>query len=217
MKPRFNLVIFDWDGTLMPTTDAIIEGFTFAARELGYTPPDPDKTRRAIGMGRADAMHFLMPDCPESCWAVFEETYRNFYLEREKTIALFPGVRELLTDLHTSKVKIALATGKSERGIERVLTRTALTDLFDTTRAGNRVNPKPEPGMILEICRQLNVALDRTVMVGDSTLDLQMALNAKVSGIGVTYGACTRQELAALPHVGLADSVRDLHALLFAA
>ena len=215
MIPRFDLVVFDWDGTLMPSTGAIIEAFAYAAKALGYPVPDADKTRRAIGMGRADAMHFLMPDCPERCWGTFEETYRTFYLEKEKTLTLFPGVRELLRELHAGDVKIALATGKSERGIGRVLTRTNLTALFDATRAGNVLNPKPQPGMILDICRELGVALNRTVMVGDSTLDLRMAANAGVSGIGVTYGACTQEELTALPHAGLADSVLQLQALLF--
>lgn len=116
MTPRYDLVIFDWDGTLMPTTDAIIEGFAFAAKALGYPVPDADKTRRAIGMGRTDAMRFLMPECPEPFWGKFEETYRNFYLEREKTITLFPGIRELLSELHAGGVKIALATGKKRAG-----------------------------------------------------------------------------------------------------
>ena len=215
MTPRFDLVIFDWDGTLMPTTDAIIEGFAFAAKKLGYPVPDADKTRRAIGMGRADAMRFLVPSCPEACWEAFEETYRNFYLLRERTISLFPGVRDLLCTLQDAGVKRALATGKSERGIRRVLTNTGLTDLFDATRAGNLIHPKPQPGMIFEICEELHVAPDRTVMIGDSTLDLQMAGNAGVAGIGVTYGACRGEELATVPNAGLVDSVSALKALLF--
>lgn len=215
MTPRYDLVIFDWDGTLMPTTDAIIEGFAFAAKALGYPVPDADKTRRAIGMGRTDAMRFLMPECPEPCWGTFEETYRNFYLEREKTITLFPGIRELLSELHAGGARIALATGKSERGIGRVLTRTNLAPLFDATRAGNVVNPKPQPGMILEICWELSIPLEGTAMIGDSTLDLRMAANAGVSGIGVTYGACTHEELTALPNAGLADTVPQLKALLW--
>ncbi len=215
MIPRFKLCVFDWDGTMMDTTDAIVQSIRTASQILGLTPPTEAKTKRAIGLGRVDTMKFLLPDCPKERWSEFETVYRSHYLEFEKEIPLIDGMRELILKLRKAGVKTALATGKSERGVNRVLSAHNLKGYFDAIRVGAVINPKPAPGMLLEICEELCISQADTVMIGDSTLDLQMASNAGTSGIGVTFGACTETELNAFPNVGLAEDAHGLERLLF--
>lgn len=215
MKPRFKLAIFDWDGTMMLTTEAIVESIRYTCTMLGYKDPGIEKTRSAIGLGRADTMNYLVPECPEEKWEEFEDLYRERYLAYERTISLVFGMRELLDELRANDVKLAIATGKSERGLKRVLTANDLIGFFDATRVGAIKNPKPNPAMILEILTELGISKEDAVMIGDSKLDLQMALNAGVAAIGVSYGATTKEELMTLPNVGVAKDVSELRKLLF--
>ncbi len=214
MKPRFKLAIFDWDGTMMLTTDAIVESIRYTCSFLGYPDPGIEKTRSAIGLGRADTMRFLVPSCPKEKWEAFENFYRERYLAYEKEISLVSGMRELLDALRSHSVKLAIATGKSERGLNRVLTSNDLIGFFNATRVGAIKNPKPNPEMILEILDELEVPKSDAVMIGDSKLDLQMALNAGVAAIGVSYGATSREDLMTLPNVGVANDVSELTKLL---
>ncbi len=215
MRPRFKLAIFDWDGTMMLTTEAIVESIRHTCTKLGYPDPGIEKTRSAIGLGRADTMSFLVPACPKGKWEEFEDMYRERYLAYERTISLVNGMRELLDELRSQSVKLAVATGKSERGLKRVLTGNDLIGFFDATRVGAIKNPKPNPEMILEILEELQVKKEDAVMIGDSKLDLQMALNAGVAAIGVSYGATTKADLMTLPNVGVAKDVAELRSLLF--
>ncbi len=215
MKPRFQLAIFDWDGTMMLTTEAIVESIRYTCTLLGYKDPGVEKTRSAIGLGRADTMEYLVPECPKEKWEEFEELYRERYLSYERTISLVTGMRELLYELRANNVKLAVATGKSERGLNRVLTANDLVGFFDTTRVGAIKNPKPNPAMILEILEELQIKKENAVMIGDSKLDLQMALNAGVAAIGVSYGATTKVDLMTLPNVGVAKDVKELRSFLF--
>ncbi len=214
MKPRFKLAIFDWDGTMMLTTEAIVESIRYTCLILGYPDPGEAKTRSAIGLGRDDTMSYLVPTCPKEAWEEFEEVYRERYLSYEKNIGLVFGMRELLEDLRGLDVKLAIATGKSERGLKRVLTSHDLIGFFDATRVGAIRNPKPNPEMILEILDELEIPKDEAVMIGDSKLDLQMALNAGVAAIGVSYGATSADDLATLPNVGVAKDTKELRCLL---
>ena len=215
MKPLFDLCIFDWDGTMMCTTGAIIDSIRFTSGLQGYSVPDEATVRGAIGLGREDTMKTLVPECPRELWPRYEATYRERYIALENEIPLVTGMRELLDDLKENGVRIAIATGKSDRGLNRVLTAHNLMGLFDATRTGAVRNPKPAPEMILEILSELHIEKDRAVMIGDSTLDLKMAQNASIAAIGVTYGACYREELATLPNFGIVDNVAELKNLLF--
>jgi len=214
MSRPYALYIFDWDGTMMCTTEAIVESIRYAARRMDYPVPGQSETRSAIGLGRVDTMLRLMPTCPKSRWEEFEAIYREHYLVQESAIGLVPGMRGLLLKIKDVGGRIAIATGKSQRGLQRVLATTDLTALVDGFRVGAFTHPKPSPEMVLELCAQFSIAPERTVMVGDSTLDLEMARRAQVDAVGVTWGACSRKELASLPNAGLADSVEALGELL---
>jgi phosphoglycolate phosphatase len=206
---RFDLVVFDWDGTLIDSTATIARAIQQSAADLGLTVPDFDTASHVIGLGLHDALARAVPDLPPERAAEFSARYRYHYLANEESLELFDGIRELLGWLSARKT-LAIATGKSLAGLARALDATELRRYFSATRCADQTAPKPHPAMLLELGEELGVAPQRILMIGDTTHDLQMARAANAHSIGVTYGAHPRAQLAALEPLALVESVAEL-------
>ncbi len=213
-RKRFDLIVFDWDGTLMDSTSTIVRCIQAAAKDLGLPIPDNRAASYVIGLGLQDAMQAALPDLDPKYYPRMVERYRYHYLSKDKGLELFAGVREMLTDLSQQGYFLAVATGKSRVGLNRALDASQLLSLFDATRCADETFSKPHPAMLQELTRELGQDLQRTVMIGDTTHDLQMAINAGAAGIAVHYGAHPSDELKALNPIFAADSVAELHAWL---
>ncbi|MDR0233220.1 MAG: HAD-IA family hydrolase [Zoogloeaceae bacterium] len=208
-KP-FDLVVFDWDGTLMDSAAAIVLAIQSASRDLGIPTPSEEASRHVIGLGLLEALRYLAPGMSGDWYREMAERYRHHYFSHDHDIALFAGARELLADLRAAGFTLAVATGKTRAGLDRALDYFMLQDFFAATRTSSECPSKPHPAMLLELMDELSVAPDRVVMIGDTTHDLYMANNAGCRGVGVTYGAHPKSELVAANPVFCADSVREL-------
>jgi phosphoglycolate phosphatase len=213
---RFDLVVFDWDGTVVDSTAMIAFSIQKAAADLGLTVPSLQQASHVIGLGLLDALAGAVPDLDPSRIDEFTARYRFHYFAGESEIVLFNGVRELLVELAEGGAQLAVATGKSRRGLDRAFGATGLGMFFAASRCADETHPKPHPAMLLELTDELDVPVERTVMIGDTTHDLAMAQAAGTAAIGVTYGAHPREQLAALAPLGLAETVAGLRAWLLA-
>lgn len=213
-RKQFDLIVFDWDGTLMDSTATIVRCIQAAARDLGLAVPDDRSAAYVIGLGLQEAMEVAMPGLDPKHYSRLIERYRHHYLTKDHGLTLFPGVRAMLEDLSQQGYFLAVATGKTRVGLNRALHAADLLRLFDATRCADETFSKPHPAMLQELTRELGQEMKRTVMIGDTVHDLQMALNAGATGIGVQYGAHSPDELKALQPAYLASSVPGLHAWL---
>jgi len=213
-RKKFDLIVFDWDGTLMDSTATIVKCIQASAKDLGLPVPDEKAASYVIGLGLQDAMQAALPGLDPKHYPRIVERYRYHYLTKDQGLTLFDGVREMLADLSQQGYFLAVATGKSRVGLNRALDTAKLMSVFDATRCADETFSKPHPAMLQELTRELGQDMSRTVMIGDTTHDLQMAINAGAAGIGVYYGAHSRQELQTLVSLYGAESVRDLHAWL---
>lgn len=213
-RKQFDLIVFDWDGTLMDSTATIVASMQAAARDLGLPVPDNQSASHVIGLGLQDAMQKVFPDLESKSYPRMVERYRHHYLSQDQSLTLFEGTREMLDDLASQGYFLAVATGKSRVGLNRALNTAGLMSVFDSTRCADETFSKPHPAMLHEITRELGQDLRRTVMIGDTTHDLQMAGNAGAAAIGVHYGAHPRHELEAMSPLFGAESVTELHAWL---
>jgi phosphoglycolate phosphatase len=211
---RFDLVVFDWDGTLIDSTGAIVACIQAAARDVGIAVPDETRASHVIGMGLQDALAHAVPDLAGPRLADFVARYRFHFLARDASLPLFAGTRELLADLRERGHRLAIATGKSRQGLARALDTAKLRDTFSATRCADETDPKPHPAMLIELMEELDVPPARTLMIGDTTHDLQMAANAAVAAVGVTFGAHPRGALEALAPEAIVHSTAELDAWL---
>jgi phosphoglycolate phosphatase len=209
-RQQFDLIVFDWDGTLMDSTAHITRSIQAACRDLGLPVPADESASYVIGLGLKDALQICAPTLAPSDYPRLAERYRFHFLTMGQKTELFTGVRELLQELRDLGYFLAVATGKSRVGLNRALDESRLTSLFDGTRCADETFSKPHPAMLHELTRELGQDLSRTVMIGDTTHDLQMAINAGAAGIGVGYGAHPADSLAALEPKYCADSVASL-------
>ena len=214
MAERFDLLIFDWDGTLADSTALITHAIQAAFGDAGLPVPSRREASFVIGYGLNEAMQYLAPGAGPDVVGRVVEAYKHHYLARDGEIALFDGVAEALARYQQAGYRLAVATGKSRRGLDRVLEQTGLGRYFDATRCADECHSKPHPQMILELVEDLDVPVTRSVMIGDTTHDLQMAINAGAAGLGVSYGAHPKEELAALQPLGLFDSFGELDSWL---
>lgn len=198
----------------MDSTATIVRCIQAAARDLGLAVPDDRSASYVIGLGLQEAMEVAMPGLNPKHYSRLIERYRHHYLTKDHGLTLFPGVRAMLEDLSQQGYFLAVATGKTRVGLNRALHAADLLRLFDATRCADETFSKPHPAMLQELTRELGQDMKRTVMIGDTVHDLQMALNAGAAGIGVQYGAHSPDELKASQPVYLAPSVPVLHAWL---
>ena len=174
---RFDLIAFDWDGTLMDSTAVITTSIQYACADLGLPVPSRESASHVIGQGLVDALKYAVPALPPEMIPAMVERYRHHYLTRDGDIPLFPGVRELIVSLKEAGYYVAVATGKSRVGLERALDASGLRPLFDATRCADESRSKPDPQMLLDLGDELGVRRNRTLMIGDTTHDLQLAQN----------------------------------------
>lgn len=186
---KYELLIFDWDGTLMDSAGHIVASLQAAARAMALPVPDQVAASFVIGLGLREALQHLFPMLPVEAHPTLADHYRDHYLGRDHMIPLFAGVGTLLRKLHARGHTLAVATGKSRKGLERAMEYADFADLFSAIRTADQTFSKPHPAMIEELLEELDVAPGRTLMIGDTTHDLQMAQNAGVHSVGVSYGA----------------------------
>jgi phosphoglycolate phosphatase len=205
---RYPLIVFDWDGTLIDSTGTIAECIQQAAAEMGLPVPHDERARHVIGLGLHDSLRHAVPDLPPSRYSDFVSLYRKYFLAREDTMQLFPGMAELLAELRSRHV-LAIATGKSRKGLDRALDAGGLREYFSASRCADETNPKPHPAMLRELMNELNFSEEKVLMIGDTSHDLEMARAAGVDALAVTYGAHREEGLRAcsplecFPSVGL--------------
>lgn len=211
---KFPLVVFDWDGTLADSTAVIRRSLQRAADDCGYPVPSDAEASFIIGMALKPAMAHAIPTLREEDLPRIVERYRHHFLAGESEIVLFDGVRELLAELHSSGATLAVATGKSRRGLDRAFDTLGLREFFSTSRCADEGFAKPHPGMLHAIYDFTGHHPRDSVMIGDTTHDLQLAANAGCAGIGVTYGAHEPELLKAAPSLALIDSVQSLRQFL---
>ena len=210
-RKQFDLIVFDWDGTLMDSTATIVKCIQGAAKDLGLPIPNREQAAHVIGLGMAEAMQVAMPGLDPKVYPRIVERYRYHYLAKDHELTLFDGVLEMLQDLSQQGYFLAVATGKSRVGLNRSLNAAGLLSTFDATRCADETFSKPHPAMLQELTRELGQDLRRTVMIGDTTHDLMMAQNAGSSGIAVEYGAHPLDQLSACKPVFSAHDVPQLH------
>jgi phosphoglycolate phosphatase len=189
MTRRFDLIAFDWDGTLFDSTMLIVQCIQSACRDIGIAVPSDKDAAYVIGLGLTDALRHAAPGLPPERYPELGQRYRHHYLASQDQLALFPGTLEMLQGLKVRNHLLAVATGKGRRGLDDALSHSQLQGMFDATRTADETAGKPNPRMLLELMAELGVAPERTLMIGDTTHDLQLARNAGTARIGVSFGA----------------------------
>ncbi len=190
MKNKFDLIIFDWDGTLIDSIDWIVNCLQTAGEQCGCDIPKAQAARDVIGLSITNACSELFPGVDQETLmrltACYQQTYLSWQIGRKD---LFPGVYEMLVELKQAGYQLAVATGKTRIGLQEALQATDTEQLFCITRCSDETASKPDPLMLHQIMQHANTANDRSLMVGDSVHDLQMAMNAQISSIAVSCGA----------------------------
>ncbi|RZJ15597.1 MAG: HAD-IIIA family hydrolase [Haliea sp.] len=211
-KPlNFDLIAFDWDGTLFDSTQIIVRCIQAAVRDVGGTVPTDEAAGYVIGLGLMQALAHAAPDVPESKYPELGARYRHHYIAHQNDISLFDGVLPLLAALKSRGHKLAVATGKSRHGLDEALQAVELKGRFDASRTADETAGKPHPRMLHELMDQFGVTPARTLMIGDTTHDLQMAVNAGCASIGVSYGAHEFAAFEVLNPRFIAHSVAELN------
>ena len=210
MAKQFELLVFDWDGTLMDSAGAIVSSIQAACRDIGIPQPSDTAARYIIGLGLNEAIRALLPDLAEADYGLLVERYRYHFLARDQELPLFPGAQETVAYLHERGFLLAVATGKSRRGLERALKSSGLGAFFHGSRCADESISKPHPAMLVELMDEFDVAPQQTLMIGDTTHDLQMAANASVASVAVSFGAHPKDSLLALDPLACADNWSEL-------
>ena len=211
---QYDLIVFDWDGTIMDSTGLIAECVQLAARDLDLPIPSTMEAKSIIGLGLHDSTVRLFPALDDAARSAFALAYRHHYIPRDHEAPLYEGIRELLISLdHRTRI-LAVATGKPRVGLERAFAHTQLKSAFHFSRCADEGFPKPNPDMLLRLMNFADVAPERTLMIGDTVHDLNLAHNAGVAALAVTYGAHPAQILATAPSLGIVNTVSELSAWL---
>jgi phosphoglycolate phosphatase len=205
----YRLIVFDWDGTLIDSAATIVECIQESARDAGLPIPERERASHVIGLGLHDSLRIAVPELPAERYAEFVGYYRAHFLAREESMLLFPGVRELLADLSRTHL-LAIATGKSRKGLDRALEAGRLRPYFAASRCADETHPKPHPAMLRELMGELDVDAPNALMIGDTSHDLDMARAAGVDAVAVTYGAHPEHGLRACAPLGCLSSVAEL-------
>jgi len=211
MQRRFDLIVFDWDGTLMDSVAKIVNCFRAALADVGLAEiPDP-AIRHIIGLGLNEAVETLLPDTDAPTRARVVERYREHFIHLDPTyMPLFPGVVDGLQQLAAAGFRLAVATGKARRGLKRVLDQSTIAHLFCATRCADEALSKPHPRMLHDILAATGVSTERALMVGDTTYDLLMARAAGMPSLAVSYGVHPRAHLLEHGPLACLDSFIDV-------
>lgn len=211
MKNRFELIVFDWDGTLIDTIDWIVSCLQQSALECQFPIPGQDAAKDTIGLSIDQAFQKLFPGIDTKTQKKLINSYNNaFFLKKLSRKDLFAGVFDMLMQLQHRGLHLAVATGKGRAGLQQALAATGTEDLFVITRCADETASKPSPMMLHEIMAQTGVAKEKTLMVGDSIHDMQMALNAGVSAAAVACGAHSEDTLMQLNPLACLQQTAEL-------
>ena len=206
---KYRLIVFDWDGTIIDSASTIAACMQAASRELGVEVPPLERARHVIGLGLHDAMRIAVPALPAQRYPEFVASYRKHFLARKDAMQLFDGMRGLLEQL-SARHLLAVATGKSRAGLDRDLEFHGLKSLFASSRCADETNPKPHPAMLMELMEELGAENRSSLMIGDTSHDLEMARAAGVDSLAVTYGAHAEDGLRACGPLHCVSDVRAL-------
>ena len=210
MTKRFDLLIFDWDGTLMDSTAVIATALQMASADLGLPVPSEADARHIIGLGLQEAISLLQPALPEARYPDLVDRYRWHFYRQDEQLRMFDGVAKTIPHLHNAGFWVTVATGKNRTGLDHALDMSGLRQYFHYTRCAEETFSKPHPAMVLELMDLCQVPPDRTLVIGDTSHDLLMARNAGVSGVGVAYGAHETASLQEYEPLYVAESFVDL-------
>jgi phosphoglycolate phosphatase len=217
---RFDCITFDWDGTLFDSTAIIVRCIQEAVREVGGTVPSDKAAAYVIGLGLMQALAHAAPDVPKEKYPQLGDAYRKHWALHADDISFFNGTMPMLLSLQQRGHKLAVATGKSRRGLDEVLVRELegikLSALFDASRTADQTAGKPDPLMLHELMGELDMKPERMLMIGDTTHDLLLARNAGVASVGVSFGAHAHDAFAEYEPLFIAHSMRELHDWLLA-
>ncbi|HEX9396894.1 MAG TPA: HAD-IA family hydrolase [Burkholderiales bacterium] len=206
---KYRLLVFDWDGTIIDSPAAIVECIQEASRAMGLAVPSAEKASHVIGLGLRDSLQLAVPDLPGERYQEFVALYRRHFLQREDSMKVFSGIREILTEMKKDRL-LAIATGKSRRGLDRALAYTGTGGFFTASRCADETQPKPHPAMLLELMEELAVERAQILMIGDTTHDLEMARAAEVDAIAVSYGAHEEEALRGCTSLACVSTVKQL-------
>jgi phosphoglycolate phosphatase len=209
----FELVVFDWDGTLMDSEAHIVTSMQRTLADLDLPALSREKIRDIIGLGLREAILRLLPGSDDELVLRIVDRYR-YHFFADDPCEPFAGAESALQQLHAAGYLMAVATGKGRRGLDRVLQSTGFSQYFVETRTADETQSKPHPQMLLEIMEILEIDAQRTLMVGDTEYDLEMANAAKSAALGVDYGVHTRERLMACSPLDCLSSISELPAWL---
>lgn len=211
LRPRrFDLIAFDWDGTLFDSTALITRCIQLAVKDVGGTVPSDKDAAYVIGMGLMQALAHAAPDVSPEKYPLLGARYKHHYSVHQNDITLFAGVLEMLDRLKNRQHLLTVATGKSRGGLNEALRDVNLQGIFDGSRTADETAGKPHPLMLQELMMEFGVTADRVLMIGDTTHDLLMARNAGCASVAVSYGAHEPASFEALGPLAIAHSVAEL-------
>jgi len=215
-EKKFDLIVWDWDGTLANSTGMITDAIVQAAQQVGLPALDPKAASNIIGLGLKESIHALFGDLPPELAQKLAVQYSANYYAGEQAIPLFAGAKSTIIELSRRGYKLAVATGKGRRGLNLALQHCGLAQYFHETRTVDECFSKPHPQMLDEIMDACVVTPERTLMIGDTSYDLQMAKNASVQAVAVTFGAQSRDKLMGYNSIEMFHQFDDLSAWLLA-
>lgn len=211
MRQNYDLIVFDWDGTLMDSAAAIVNSIRAASLDAGFPVPSREDARHIIGLGLMEAMSHLFPDADIEDCKRLSDRYRHHYLKAvDEGIFLFEGAQDMVEFLEDSGYLLAVATGKSRRGLDSAFEISGIGHHFQASRCADESFSKPHPAMLLELMKTLGVDPERTLMIGDTTHDLLMAANAGVASLALCHGAHAREALEGLEPLACLNDFAEL-------
>lgn len=210
-SPLFDLIVWDWDGTIADSTGMISQALIQAAAEAGLPPLTEDRARSIIGLGLRESIHTLFGEIPQTQAQALTSHYQRLYYANEPQIVLFAGIQDTIAALAKKGCKQAVATGKGRRGLDLALQTSGLAKYFLATKTVDECFSKPHPQMLDSLMDELVALPERTVMIGDSQYDIQMGKQAGVSTIAVSYGSQTASQLSSYSPDQMFADVPTLH------
>ena len=210
------LVIFDWDGTISDSVARIVNSMQSAAVELDMTMPTYLEVKEIIGLGLTEAVFRLFPQASREQVFQLQTSYsRHYRAEDSAPCPFFPGVEETLHQLKADGYQLAVATGKSRAGLDRVLLSLGMEDFFHNSRCADETLSKPHPLMLEELLAEFDLPAEAAVMVGDTEFDMEMAVNAGMPRIAVSYGAHHADRLHAFEPLACVDLFSEIKSSLY--
>jgi len=208
----YKLIIFDWDGTLMDSEAKIVSCLRSTISYLNFEFREDDQLKNVIGLGLTEAILSLYPEFKQQQIQLFINEYQDQFLEKDNIPStLFEGVIEMLNNLKQKGLLLAVATGKGRQGLNQVFEKYNLTNMFDSSRCADETLSKPEPLMLKEILKELNVSTQRALMIGDTAYDLEMANNIGMNSVAITHGVHSLERLLAHKPITNVSCIEELN------